>query len=55
MGASLATGHVEDEKVTCPWHAWQYDVTTGKSNVNESMSVGCHEVKVEGDDVLVLV
>ena len=21
MGASLATGYVEDEAVTCPWHA----------------------------------
>ena len=29
MGASLAGGYVEDETVTCPWHAWRFDLTTG--------------------------
>ena len=29
MGASLASGHVEDHAVTCPWHAWRFDLTTG--------------------------
>ena len=26
----LGEGGWKDQIVTCPWHGWQYDVTTGK-------------------------
>ncbi len=29
-GGPLAQGPLTGKTVTCPWHAWQYDVTTGK-------------------------
>ena len=29
MGASLATGYLEDEAVTCPWHAWRFCIKDG--------------------------
>src|SRR5437879_4797736 len=29
MGASLASGYVENGGVMCPWHAWRFCVTTG--------------------------
>ncbi len=29
MGASLAAGYVEDNAVTCPWHAWRFCVKDG--------------------------
>lgn len=53
-GGPLAEGDVEGCLVTCPWHAWQFDVTTGES-VTDDMRVACYEVKVEGDAVLVAV
>ena len=30
-GGPLAEGELEGTTVTCPWHGWEYDVTTGES------------------------
>ncbi len=53
QGGPLGEGSMEATTLTCPWHAWQWDVTTGKSTVNPAMGVACYPVKVEGDDVMV--
>lgn len=53
-GGPLAEGDVEGCLVTCPWHAWQFDVSTGES-VTDDMRVATYEVKVEGDAVLVAI
>ncbi len=53
QGGPLGEGSMETTTLTCPWHAWQWDVTTGKSTVNPAMGVTCYPVKVEGDDVMV--
>jgi nitrite reductase (NADH) small subunit len=29
MGGPLGEGEIEDSCVTCPWHAWQFDIKTG--------------------------
>jgi len=57
MGASLATGHVEDGAVTCPWHAWRYCIKNGTwlDNPNPKLATDSYELRVEGDDVQVLV
>ncbi|MBI3292383.1 MAG: Rieske 2Fe-2S domain-containing protein [Elusimicrobia bacterium] len=52
-GGPLGEGSLEGQVVTCPWHGWQYDVTTGVSTVNPSAKVKKFNVKVEGTDVLV--
>lgn len=51
-GGPLGEGMLDGRNVICPWHGWQFDVTTGKSPF---MPVGVRtfEVKVEGGDVLV--
>ncbi|MBI3449061.1 MAG: Rieske 2Fe-2S domain-containing protein [Acidobacteria bacterium] len=54
-GGPLGEGFLDGDVVTCPWHAWQYDVTTGACRTNPGLAVACHEVKVEGDDVLIAV
>ncbi len=53
-GGPLAEGDIEGCLVTCPWHAWQFDVTSGES-VTDDMKVATYEVKVDGDAVLVAV
>jgi nitrite reductase/ring-hydroxylating ferredoxin subunit len=43
----------ESEILTCPWHGWEFDVTTGRSVFNpHRMRVGSYEVTVEppGDE-----
>ncbi len=52
-GGPLGEGQLEGETITCPWHNWQYDVTSGKTKVNPSMGVDTFPVKVEGDSVMI--
>ncbi|MFO1463234.1 MAG: Rieske 2Fe-2S domain-containing protein [bacterium] len=52
-GGPLAEGEVEDGIVTCPWHAWRFDVRTGANADNPNLKLACYPVRVEGDDVLV--
>src|ERR671934_1307189 len=54
-GGPLGEGELEGDVVTCPWHAWQYNVKTGVSTTNPSASVKSYQVKVEGSDIKVLV
>jgi len=52
-GGPLGQGSLQDKVVTCPWHGWEYDVTTGKLLQNPSMGVACYPTEVRGDDVFV--
>ena len=52
-GGPLGQGVLDGTTVTCPWHGWQYNVTTGETVFNEQMKVETFEVKVEGDDIIV--
>ena len=52
-GGPLGEGFLQGKIVTCPWHGWKFDVTTGRSSVNPEASVSCYTVKVEGEDILV--
>ena len=52
-GGPLGQGGLEGEVVTCPWHGWQYNVTTGAAAFNEQIKVETYEVKLEGEDILV--
>lgn len=53
QGGPLGEGSLEGTVVTCPWHGWQFDVTTGANPVESSMRTECYPVKVEGEDVLI--
>ena len=51
-GGPLGQGTLEGKVVTCPWHGWQYDVTTGKAT-NPNARVACYSTEVRGDEVFV--
>ena len=53
QGGPLGDGLLDDHIVTCPWHAWQFDVRDGHAVYDEGVSVGCYRVIVEGTDVLI--
>lgn len=53
-GGPLGEGELEGDVVTCPWHAWQYNVKTGLCINNPSAKVQSYQVKVEGTDIKVL-
>jgi nitrite reductase (NADH) small subunit len=52
-GGPLGQGIVEEGKLICPWHAWAFDTKTGVAVHRPDARVEVHEVKIEGDDVLV--
>jgi len=52
-GGPLGEGTLDGTVVTCPWHGWEYDVTSGINLDDEKVKVGCHAVKLEGDDILI--
>jgi len=55
QGGPLGEGELEGTVVTCPLHAWTYDVTTGESPDDPDCKIDRFELKVEGDDLLVQV
>jgi nitrite reductase (NADH) small subunit len=52
-GGPLAEGSLSHCIVTCPWHGWQFDVTTGVLVQDPTVGVTLHETRVIGDDVQV--
>ena len=52
-GGPLGQGVVDDGKVICPWHGWQYDPKTGEAAHNSNAKVAVYPLKVEGEEVFV--
>lgn len=55
QGGPLADGDIDGTTVTCPWHGWVYDVTTGASEDDPDTCVARFEVRRDGDDLLIAV
>ena len=56
MGASLGAGQLDEEgKVTCPWHAWRFDVCDGTWCDNPTLKIDTFPVRIEGSEIQVLV
>lgn len=49
----LAEGFIDGKVVFCPWHDWQYDVTTGACLNAPGFEVRRFSVSVRDGDVLV--
>ncbi|MBI5761827.1 MAG: Rieske (2Fe-2S) protein [Planctomycetales bacterium] len=52
-GGPLGEGIVSGTTVTCPWHGWQFDVTSGKHCLNQRITHTTYPAKVENDEVFV--
>jgi nitrite reductase/ring-hydroxylating ferredoxin subunit len=50
-GGPLAQGELHGAVVTCPWHGWQYDVTTGKLVANPTIGVKTYALEARGEDL----
>ena len=51
-GGPLSEGTIEGTVVTCPWHGWQFDLTTGHNVHNSKCVQQCYPVKTEGGEIL---
>jgi nitrite reductase (NADH) small subunit len=54
-GGSLGDGFVEGENITCPLHAWQFDVRTGQGTIPPSANIKSYDVEVRDNDILVVI
>jgi nitrite reductase (NADH) small subunit len=52
-GGPLAEGDLIGNEIVCPWHLWGFDLATGFCPGNPEIRVPTHEVRVEGDRVMV--
>ena len=53
QGGPLGEGTLQGKEVTCPWHAWQFNVQTGECLTTPGVSQQRYAVKVENGDVFV--
>lgn len=52
-GGPLGEGSMQGAVVTCPWHGWEFDVTTGKVCLNPGVGVQTYATEIRGDEVFV--
>ena len=52
-GGPLGEGDLEGPVVTCPWHAWRWDVTSGTNVNNPAVKMASFPVSVENGQVFV--
>lgn len=52
-GGPLGEGDVLGDEIVCPWHFWTFDIRSGHCLAQPSISITTHEVKLEGDRVLI--
>ena len=50
-GGPLAKGALNGNVVTCPWHGWQFDVSTGRHCLNAHLKHPSCTTVVEGDQI----
>ena len=51
QGGPLADGWLEGTVVTCPWHAWCFELRTGKMILSDLASVDVFDVQLEGSTI----
>lgn len=52
-GGPLSEGDVIGDEIVCPWHLWSFDVTSGVCPGNGDYRIATHEVRTDGDRILV--
>lgn len=51
QGGPIAKGALDGSCVTCPWHGWQYDVTSGNNLLTGRKMLSTYPVEVRGDEL----
>ncbi len=53
QGGPLAEGWIEGGQVTCPWHAWTFNLANGKMTLGDYACVDTFDVRTDGGNVRV--
>lgn len=54
-GGPVCTGKLEGNVLTCPWHGYEYDVTTGQLLLDKLATLPRYEVEVRDEQVYVYI
>lgn len=52
-GGPLGQGMLRRNIVTCPWHGWQFDVTTGRHCLTNHIRAAKYDVEIRGEEVFI--
>lgn len=52
-GGPLGQGAIEQGKVVCPWHGWEWDPKTGQAVHSANAKLAVYPLKIENGDVLI--
>ncbi|HVT45372.1 MAG TPA: Rieske (2Fe-2S) protein [Thermoanaerobaculia bacterium] len=52
-GGPLSEGDLMGDEIVCPWHLWGFDLATGSTPINPDVRLVMHEVRVDGDTILI--
>lgn len=50
-GGPLGEGEVENCTVTCPWHAWQFNISTGECVNAPGLDAASIPIDIVGDSI----
>lgn len=51
-GGPIGKGTLRGNIVTCPWHGWQFDVSTGQHCLNQRICQTPYEARIEDGKVI---
>lgn len=51
QGGPIAQGQLDHNCVTCPWHGWQYDITSGVNLLTKKQMLDCFNVEQRDDEI----
>ena len=54
-GANLGEGTLSGRDITCPFHGWKFDVTTGDCSNTPGARIETYPVEIRGGDIYVTV
>ncbi len=51
MGAALSAGHLEGCQVSCPWHAWRFDIRDGAWCDSPQVKIDAFETRIVDGEI----
>jgi len=51
QGGPIVDGWVQGLTVSCPWHAWCFDMRSGRMTLGNFAVISCFDVQIEQDGV----
>ncbi len=52
-GGPLGEGTIENGRLVCPWHAWEYDCLTGVNDFDQDVKLESFPVKTQDGEIYI--